>query len=172
MYDKHLGLLPPMAAMTPDFAVSTPEPASSRAHRVQHPRTLVSPAMSKGLVLDLNEIIDISEDGCVSAGARRRWSLTKSMLCALISRRPHPDLYNRSGDVVEPPDAWGLRFVHLPSRPYSKLRDWLFVNALASAVTLSGHCTALAVPGPSDPAQSALLPDYTNHAGDPVGGST
>jgi hypothetical protein len=57
----------------------------------------------------------------------------------------------------------GLRFVHLPESSLLQLRDWLFVNAMASVVNAEVITKpGLAVPGPSDTAKSAPRPDYTS----------
>src|SRR6202011_1079092 len=57
----------------------------------------------------------------------------------------------------------GLRFVQLPESSLLQLRDWLFVNAMASVVNAAViTAPGLAVPGASDTAQSAPPPDHTN----------
>src|SRR5260370_38439392 len=63
MYDKHLGLLLPMAAMTPDLQSPRLNRRRQVRHRVHTPAYASFTGMSKGLVLDMNEIVDISEDG-------------------------------------------------------------------------------------------------------------
>jgi hypothetical protein len=151
-----------MAAMTTDFE----SPRLNRRRRVRHrvhTRAYASfTGMSKGLVLDLNEIVDISEDGA-------------SVLCpsALEVNRDYAlclDLAESSGQIYttgqvmwsEGSGRAGLRFVHLSESSLLQLRDWLFVNAMASVVNAEvKSAPGLAVPGPSDAAPSASRPDYT-----------
>jgi len=119
--------------------------------------------MSKGLVLDLNEIIDISEDGA-SVRCPSALELNQEYVMCLDLAEARTQIYT-TGQVMwsEASRLAGLRFVHLPESSLLQLRDWLFVNALASTVNAQVvTAPQLAVPGPSDPAQSALLPDYTN----------
>jgi len=119
--------------------------------------------MSKGLVLDLNEIIDISEDGA-SVRCPSALELNQEYVMCLDLAEARTQIYT-TGQVMwsEASGRVGLRFVHLPGVVLTPIADWLFVNALASAVNAEVvTAPRLAVPGPSDPAQSALLPDYTN----------
>ncbi len=95
MYDKHFGFVTPMAAMTPDLQSPRLNRRRRVRHRVHTPAYASFTGMSKGLVLDLSEILDISEDGasvqCPSALELNR----DYALCLDLT-----DLYNRSGDVV------------------------------------------------------------------------
>ena len=163
MYDKHLGLLPPMAAMTPDLQSPRLNRRRRVRHRVHTPAYASFTGMSKGLVLDLNEIIDISEDGA-SVRCPSALELNQEYVMCLDLAEARTQIYT-TGQVMwsEASRLAGLRFVHLPESSLLQLRDWLFVNALASTVNAQVvTAPQLAVPGPSDPAQSALLPDYTN----------
>jgi len=66
MYDKHFGLLLPMAAMTPDLKSPWLNRRRRVRHRVHTPAYASFTGMSKGLVLDLSEILANSEDGATA----------------------------------------------------------------------------------------------------------
>jgi GAF domain/PilZ domain/Sel1 repeat len=152
-----------MAAMTPDFESPRLNRRRRVRHRVHTPAFASFTGMSKGLALDLNEIVDISEDGasvqCPSAlELNREYALSLDLAEANIE-------IHTTGQVMwsEASGRAGLRFVHLSESSLLQLRDWLFVNAMASVVNAEVNTApGLAVPGPSDTAQSAPLPDYTN----------
>ena len=163
MYDKHLGCYPPMAAMTPDLQSPRLNRRRRVRHRVHTPAYASFTGMSKGLALDLNEIVDISEDGA-SVQCPSALELNRNYDLCLDLAEASGQIYT-TGQVMwsEASGRAGLRFVHLPESSLLQLRDWLFVNALASVVNAEViTAPGLAVPGPSDTAKSAARPDYTN----------
>ena len=163
MYDKHFGLLLPMAAMTPDFQSPRLNRRRQVRHRVRTPAYASFTGMSKGLVLDLNEIVDISEDGA-SVQCSSALELNRNYVLCLDLAEARIQIYT-TGQVMwsEASGRAGLRFVQMPESSLLQLRDWLFVNALASVVNAEViTAPRLAVPGPSDAAKSAPRPDYTN----------
>ena len=164
MYDKHLGLLPPMAAMTPDLQSPLLNRRRRVRHRVHTPAFASFTGMSKGLVLDLNEIVDISEDGASVQGPSALELNREYPLCLDLAEA-NVQIYT-TGQVMwsEASGRAGLRFVHLPESSLLQLRDWLFVNAMASVVNAELIAApGLAVPGPSETAaQSAPPPDHSN----------
>src|ERR1700730_8897681 len=162
MYDKHLGLLP-MAALTTDFESPRLNRRRRVRHRVHTPAYASFTGMSKGLVLDLNEVVDISEDGA-SVQCPSALELNRDYALCLDLAEAGVQIYT-SVQVMwsEASGRAGLRFAQLPESSLLQLRDWLFVNAMASVVkaeVITGP--GLAVPGPSDAAKSASRPDYTN----------
>ena len=163
MYDKHFGLLLPMAAMTPDLQSPRLNRRRKVRHRVHTPAYASFTGMSKGLVLDLNEIVDISEDGA-SVQCPSALELNRNYVLCLDLAQARIQIYT-TGQVMwsEASGRAGLRFVQMPESSLLQLRDWLFVNALASVVNAEGiTAPRLAVPGPADAAKSAPRPDYTN----------
>ncbi len=163
MYDKHLGLLPPMAVMTPDLQSPLLNRRRRVRHRVHTPAFASFTGMSKGLVLDLNEIVDISEDGA-SVQCPSALELNREYALCLDLPEANVEIYT-TGQVIwsEASGRAGLRFVHLSESSLLQLRDWLFVNAMASVVNAELIAApGLAVPGPSETAQSAPRPDHTN----------
>jgi len=119
--------------------------------------------MSKGLVLDLSEILDISEDGA-SVQCPSALELNRDYALCLDLAEANAQIYTTVQVMwSEASGRAGLRFVHLPESSLLQLRDWLFVNAMASVVNAEVvTAPGLAVPGPSDTAKSPPRPDYTN----------
>jgi GAF domain-containing protein len=152
-----------MAAMTPDFESPRLNRRRRVRHRVHTPAYASFTGMSKGLVLDLNEILDISEDGA-SVQCPSVLELNRDYVLCLDLAEAHVQIYT-TGQVMwsEASGRAGLRFVHLPESSLLQLRDWLFVNAMASVVNAAViTAPGLAVPGASETAQSAPPPDYAN----------
>lgn len=152
-----------MAAMTPDLQSPRLNRRRRVRHRVHTPAYASFTGMSKGLVLDLNEIVDISEDGA-SVQCASALELDRTYALCL-------DLAEVSGQInttvqvmwSEASGRAGLCFVHLPESSLLRLRDWLFVNAMASVVNAAAiTAPGLATSGPSDTAKSASLPDYAD----------
>jgi GAF domain-containing protein len=152
-----------MAAMTPDFESPRLNRRRRVRHRVHTPAYASFTGMSKGLVLDLNEILDISEDGA-SVQCPSVLELNRDYVLCLDLAEAHVQIYT-TGQVMwsEASGRAGLRFVHLPESSLLQLRDWLFVNAMASVVNAAViTAPGLAVPGAPETAQSAPPPDYAN----------
>jgi hypothetical protein len=152
-----------MAAMTPDLQSPLLNRRRRVRHRVHTPAFASFTGMSKGLVLDLNEIVDISEDGA-SVQCSSALELNREYALCLDLAEANVEIYT-TGQVMwsEASGRAGLRFAHLPESSLLQLRDWLFVNAMASVVNAELiTAPGLAVPGPSDPAQSAPRPDHTD----------
>src|SRR5216683_489651 len=118
-------------------AISAPLPSSSpnRRRRVRHkvrtPAYASFTTQSHGAMLDLNGIVDISEDGvsiqCNSPlEANREFDL---YLDLAESSGP----IQTSGQVVwsDPSGRCGLGFAALPAASLLRLRQWLFLNAMA-----------------------------------------
>src|SRR5437660_9301715 len=103
-----------MAAMTPDLQSPRLNRRRRVRHRVHTPAYASFTGMSKGLVLDLNEIVDISEDGA-SVQCASALELDRTYALCL-------DLPEVSGQISttvqvmwsEASGRAGLRFVHLP----------------------------------------------------------
>jgi len=152
-----------MAAMTPDLQSPRLNRRRRVRHRVHSPAYASFTGMSKGLVLDLNEVVDISEDGA-SVQCPSALELNRDYALCLDLAEAGIQIYTTVQVMwSEASGRAGLRFVQLPESSLLQLRDWLFVNAMASVVkaeVITGP--GLAVPGPSDSAKSASRPDYTN----------
>ena len=152
-----------MAVMTPDLQSPRLNRRRRVRHRVHSPAYASFTGMSKGLVLDLNEVVDISEDG-VSVQCPSALELNRDYALCLDLAEAGIQIYTTVQVMwSEASGRAGLRFVQLPESSLLQLRDWLFVNAMASVVNAEAiTAPGLAVPGPSDSAKSASRPDYTN----------
>jgi hypothetical protein len=151
-----------MAAMTPDLQSPRLNRRRRVRQRVHTPAYASFTGMSKGLVLDLNEILDISEDGA-SVQCPSPLELDRNYALCLDLAEARGQIYTTVQVMwSEASGRAGLRFVQLPESSLLQLRDWLFVNAMASAVNAEVIAKpGLAVPGPPETAKSVPRPDYT-----------
>jgi len=144
------------------MSTAAPSGLPNRRRRVRH--KILTPAYasfaagSKGLMLDLNEIIDISEDGiaiqCTSpVETKRRFDLCLDLAESM------GQIYT-TGDLVwsNPSGRCGFRFSNLPPASLTRLREWLLLNALAGAANAEA---GLRIP-PHAMADAAPLPSYTD----------
>jgi len=100
-------------------------------HRIQTPAYATFPTQTKGAMLDLHEILDISEDG-IAIQCLSPLEVEKRLnLCLDLADCPHQIF--TAGVVIWSHDTGraGLRFTDLPSESLSRLREWLFVNVMA-----------------------------------------
>jgi GAF domain/PilZ domain/Sel1 repeat len=135
-------------------AITSPvqEASSNRRRRVRH--KIQTPAYasfagdSKSTVLDLHEIVDISEDGMAIQCHTRLDQDERLDLC--LDLADCPDHIHTVGHVVWANESGraGIRFSELPSASLARLREWLFVNVMAgvangevdfSNALISGH---------------------------------
>jgi len=100
-------------------------------HRIQTPAYASFTAESKGAMLDLHEIVDISEDGA-SIHCHATLEVDQRVnLCLDLADCAQP-IYT-SGQVVwtQASGRAGLRFSQLSPESVARLREWLFVNVMA-----------------------------------------
>ena len=120
--------------MAANPAVSRPNVPNRRQrvrHKIQTPAYASFAAESKGSMLDLHEIVDISEDG-VAIQCHSPLDPEKPVnLCLDLADFPtqiyttgHVVWMNNSGRA-------GLRFEELPAESLLRLREWLFINVMA-----------------------------------------
>ncbi len=120
-----------MAAIISPLQSASPNRRRRVRHRIQTPAYASFAAESSGAVLDLHEIVDISEDGaaiqCHSPLDLKR----RLNLCLDLADCPE-HIYT-TGQVVWSNSSGraGLRFSELPPDSVSRLREWLFVNVMA-----------------------------------------
>lgn len=98
---------------------------------------------STGMVLDLNEVLDISEEGMSiqtasppEVDSSLNLSLDLSETKSFIHTTGHVIWSDRSGRA-------GIRFPNLPYASVQQLKEWLFLNAITAC---SNHLTAQALP--------------------------
>jgi len=100
-------------------------------HKIQTPAYATFTAESKTAMLDLHEIVNISEDGVAIQCHSPLEVKTGVNLCLdLADCSEH--IYT-TGQVVwsHPSGRTGLRFSELSLQSLSRLREWLFVNVMA-----------------------------------------
>jgi hypothetical protein len=121
----------PMAVMTSALQPVSPNRRRRVRHRIQTPAYASFTAESKGAMLDLHEIVDISEDGA-SIHCHATLEVDQCVnLCLDLADCAQP-IYT-SGQVVwtQASGRAGLRFSPLPPESVARLREWLFVNVMA-----------------------------------------
>ena len=120
-----------MAAMTSALRLAAPNRRRRVRHRIQTPAYASFTAESKGAMLDLHEIIDISEDG-VAIQCNSPLETDRSVDVCLDLAEAAGQIYT-TGQVIwsDPSGRSGLRFSELPTVSLFRLREWLFLNAMA-----------------------------------------
>jgi GAF domain-containing protein/PilZ domain-containing protein/Sel1 repeat-containing protein len=152
-----------MAVMTPDLQSPRLNRRRRVRHRVHTPAYASFIGASKGLVLDLHEIVDISEDGA-SLQCPSPLALNRNYDLRLDLAEASVEIYTTAQVMwSDASGRAGFRFVQLPESSLLRLRDWLFVNAMASVLNAeTTTARGLAPPVPTDPGKSAPRPDFTN----------
>src|SRR5882724_7032399 len=116
-----------------------PAPATSdeRRRRIRHklhtPVYASFKGPSTGMVLDLNELLDLSEDGfAVQTSEQLEVNRHVSLSLDLPETKTH---IHGTGQVVWTDGAGrgGIRFSGLPDSSRSLLKEWLFVNLLIAS---------------------------------------
>lgn len=142
-----------MAANTSAMRSVVPNRRRSVRHKIQTPAYATFKVESDAAMLDLHEIIDISEDGVAIQCSTALESEQRLNLCLDLAECDQP-IYT-TGRVIWTNAAGraGLRFSDLPSNSLFRLREWLFLNAMA------GVANAEAAGVPLE--RMAQRPDYT-----------
>lgn len=125
-------------------------------HKIQTPAYATFTAESQGAMLDLHEIVDISEDGAAIQCHSPLEVNTRVNLCLdLADCAQH--IYT-TGQVVWSNGAGraGLHFSELSPESVSRLREWLFVNVMAGVA--NGESDIAFAPSRTE----APRPDYTD----------
>jgi TPR repeat protein len=130
MYRNKISGTFPMATTTSALQ----SPVSNRRRRVRH--KVQTPAYatfteSSTSMLDLHEIVDISEDGMAIQSHSALDPDRRISLCLDLAECKQP-IYT-TGQVVWWNDTGraGIRFSELPADSLARLREWLFVNVMA-----------------------------------------
>ena len=143
-------------------SVALQPPRTNRRRRVRHkvhtPAYASFTAESRSAMLDLNEILNISEDGVALQCSSPLESSRCFNLCL--------DLAESSGQIFttgqviwsNPSGRTGFRFLDLAPASLRRLREWLFLNALA-AVTNAQEAPAATFTSHQD---SSVRPNYTD----------
>jgi len=130
---------------------------------------------SGGMVLDLNEVVDISEDGMAIQTATPPEPNTSLNLSLDLSETK--SFIHTTGDVVwsDRSGRVGIRFPNMPYASVQQLKEWLFLNAITACsnqMAAQGlHLRTAAVrsepPGTSavENGDVPITPDYTEMLG-------
>lgn len=134
-------------ALSPMSALSTfrPAPPNRRRrvrHKIQTPAYASFTAESESSMLDLYEIIDISEDGAAIQCSALFEVGKQVSLCMDLAECP--DHIYTSGRVVwsSASGRIGLHFSELRPASLFRLREWLFLNAMAGVANAEAGVTA------------------------------
>jgi TPR repeat protein len=118
-------------------------------HKIQTPAYATFASEPKGGMLDLHEILNISEDG-VAIQCHSALEVNKRIeLCLDLADCPAQIV--TTGDVVWSNDSGrtGLRFSALPHDSLSRLREWLFINVMAGVANSEVELLPRDTPRPS-----------------------
>lgn len=132
-----------MAAPNPPIRSPQPNRRGRVRHQIQTPAFASFTTESKGAMLDLHEIVNISEDGiaiqCHAPLERGR----KINLCLDLSECS--DHIYTTGQVVwtNPAGRAGLRFSEMRPLSLFRLREWLFLNAMAGVANADDFRSSL-----------------------------
>lgn len=120
-----------MSAMTSALRPAVPNRRRRVRHKIQTPAYASFTAQSKGAMLDLYEIVDISEEGVAIQCPSPLEADRQVELCLDLAECPE-HIYT-SGKVVWSNSSGraGLHFLQLSPGSLFHLREWLFLNAMA-----------------------------------------
>jgi GAF domain/PilZ domain/Sel1 repeat len=141
-----------MATMTSPVQTATPNRRRRVRHKIQTPAYASFPADSKTkAMLDLHEIVDISEEGIALQSHSPLEANRRVNLCLDLAGCSE-NIYT-AGQVVWSDESGrtGLKFSELRPASLFRLRDWLFLNAMAGLAnadeaTVARSSAALQVP--------------------------
>ena len=145
-----------MVATTSTLPHSVPNRRRRVRHKIQTPAYASFTAESKSAMLDLHEIVDISEEG-LAIQCHTPLEVNKRVSLCLDLADSAKHIYT-TGQVVWSNDSGraGLRFSELSSDSLSQLREWLFVNVMAGVANSEVDLSALEKP------RVAPRPNYTD----------
>jgi TPR repeat protein len=148
-----------MAAITTSLQSSLPNRRRRVRHKIQTPAYATFAADSKPAMLDLHEIVDISEDGMaiqchspLEADQHVDLCLDLADCAEQILTKGQVIWTNASGRA-------GIRFSTLPGDSLSRLREWLFVNVMAGVANSE---VELRPAEPPVPTHVPPTPNYTD----------
>jgi len=120
-----------MVAITSPLQTAVPNRRRRVRHKIQNPAYASFASEPSGSMLDLHEIVDISEDGMAIQCHSHLEINQRVDLCLDLVDCPRQIL--TTGNVVwtNASGRAGLRFSSLPADSLSQLREWLFVNVMA-----------------------------------------
>jgi len=134
-----------MAVMNSVLRPVSPNRRRRVRHKIQTPAYVSFTAESKSSMLDLHEIVDISEDG-VAIQCHAPLQVEKTLNLCLDLADCAEQIYT-AGQVIWSNDSGraGIHFSELSSESLSRLREWLFVNVMAGVANGEARIAATAV---------------------------
>jgi GAF domain-containing protein/PilZ domain-containing protein/Sel1 repeat-containing protein len=146
-----------MAAIISALHPVSPNRRRRVRHKIQTPAYATFTAESKGSMLDLHEIVDISEDG-IAIQCHSPLEVEKRVELCLDLADCAEHIYT-TGQVIwsNASGRAGLHFSELSPESLSRLREWLFVNVMAGVANGEAE---VGIPN----SRAALLarPNYTD----------
>jgi GAF domain-containing protein len=151
-----------MAALTSALHPAPPNRRRRVRHKIQTPAYASFTAQSPGAMLDLHEIVDISEDG-VAIQCHSPLELEQRVNLCLDLADCAEHIYT-SGQVVWLNDSGraGLQFSELSPESVARLREWLFVNVMAGVANGEAEGDAQVAPLVGARDTSPPRPNYTD----------
>jgi TPR repeat protein len=144
-----------MAARNSALQPSVPNRRRRVRHKIQTPAYASFSAESQGAMLDLHEIVNMSEDG-VAIQCNSQLEVDRRINLCLDLAESDGQIYTL-GRVVwsNASGLAGLHFSDLSPVSLFRLREWLFLNAMAGAANaddaaLAASSAALHLPAPAD----------------------
>lgn len=146
-----------MAVMNSALRSATPNRRRRIRHKVRTPAYATFSAASQTAMLDLHEIVDISEDG-VAIQCDSNLELGREVNLCLDLAECSDQIYT-SGRVVwsNVTGRSGLIFSDLPPVALFRLREWLFLNAMAGVAN-----SEVAISAPFAASDAPHRPNYTD----------
>jgi GAF domain-containing protein len=149
-----------MAAMTSVLRTASPNRRRRVRHKIQTPAYATFSVDSQSTVLDLHEIIDVSEEG-VAIQCHTPLEAERNVNLCLDLAECEQQIYT-AGQVIWVNDSGraGLRFTELSPASLFRLHQWLFLNAMAGVANAEAGPISLRASRATDSA--APRPDYTD----------
>src|ERR1700686_2940767 len=146
-----------MAAMNSALRTALPNRRRRVRHKIQTPAYASFTAESKGATLDLHEILDISEDGA-AIQCHDPLEVDREVNLCLDLAESAGQIYT-TGRVIwtDSTGRSGLRFSELPPVSLFRLREWLFLNAMAGVAN-----SETAISAPFSLHDAPHRPNYTD----------
>ncbi len=146
-----------MAAMNSALRTALPNRRRRVRHKIQTPAYASFTAESKGAMLDLHEILDISEDGA-AIQCHDPLEVDREVNLCIDLAESAGQIYT-TGRVIwtDSTGRSGLRFSDLPPVSLFRLREWLFLNAMAGVAN-----SETAISAPFSLHDAPHRPNYTD----------
>ena len=115
-------------------------------HKIQTPAYVTFTAESQGLMLDLHEIVNLSEDG-VAIQCHTPLEVSQSLDLCLDLVGCSEQIFT-TGQVIWTNDSGraGMRFTPIPPASLAQLREWLFANVMSGIPNGEPACPTVVRP--------------------------